>query len=108
MSQDITELSVLLKTASDQLQTGQEVISQLAQRIQDLEHGIQARDLGIKLASTGQVPMADLPEKVAELQGKTEEDLELEEKVASMTGGPGHSLHHSMENQSSSALDFLS
>ena len=101
------ELETLLKTASVDLHTAQEVIIQLAQRNEELEHGVQARDLAIKLASSGQVPMADLSEKVAELSEKTNEDLELEEKVASMVGGPSHSLHQSVEAKGSSALEFL-
>lgn len=107
MSQSTEELQGLLKVASDQLRTAQEVIYELARQNQELSHQKEAQALALKLASTGQVPAAELPEKVAELEQKTDEDLELESKLASMTG-PVHSLHNlGSPDVATGALDFL-
>lgn len=107
MSQSIEDLQGLLKEASDQLRTAQEVIYELARQNQELGHRVEAQGLALKLASTGQVPAADLPEKVAELEQKSGEDLELESKLASMAG-PSHRLHETGGLSAvTGALDFL-
>ena len=100
------EIAGQLKTASEQLRTSQEVIVEQAHQIQDLQHALQSRDLAIKLASAGHLHVADLPEKVAELESKDEAELELEEKVASMhegAAGPGHVLANQTSHGSGAA-----
>jgi hypothetical protein len=108
MAYNVDEVRGLLKQASDQLGVSQEVIGELAGQVQDLQHKLQARDLVIKLASTGAVPNVELSEKVAEFEQKTDEDLVLEEKVASHTMGLSHSLHTGGVAQGTTGImDFL-
>lgn len=95
--------------AAGQLRDAQEIIYQLATTKQELEHKLAARDIAIKQASSGQVPLADLPDKVAELESKTDDDLVTEEKLASL----GVSAHRVIPSGSQTdvvgvgAMDFL-
>jgi len=107
MSDPVQEIAGLAKTASDQLRTSQEVIYELAGQNQEMVHALRARDLAIDMASSGQIAMADLPEKVAELVQLSEDDLELQEKVASYAG-PSHTLtEQNGTTDQASAMSFL-
>jgi len=90
---NMEEVRGLLKVAGEQLRVSQEVIGQLAAQNEDLAHQVAARDLTIKLASAGRLPMGEMPEKVAELEQKSDQDLQLEQKLADMQEDRGHTLH---------------
>jgi gas vesicle protein len=96
MDKKTEELRTLLKTAGDELRAAAEVTAELSAENERLAHLVQAQGLAIKLASTGHVQASELSEKVAEYQNKSEDDLRMEEKVASyvdqghrLTGAPG-------------------
>lgn len=103
------KLQNLLKTASQDLRTANDVIVQLSADVRKLEHSLSVRDTAIKLASSGLISTAELPEKVAEFAEKTAEELELEQKVASYSGGPSHRLHDNSHarDAGTSAMSFL-
>lgn len=104
---DMQELASLMKIASSQLSTAQEVIHELALQNQELAHDLRARDLAIQMASSGHIAMADLLDKVAELSKLQDEELELQEKVASYTG-PANRLHEQGGAAGAvGAMDFL-
>ena len=108
MEQQIEGLQGLLVKSAEELETAQAVISELAQQNQELGHALASRDLAIQMAAGGQVPMSDLPEKVAEFEGQSGEDLELTAKVASMQVGPGHTLHESGgQSATTDAMSFI-
>lgn len=103
------DLEALLKTASDELDTSREVIEHLVDQVQKLQHQVAARDVAVKLASLGQLPAADLADKVAELENKSADDVRLDEKVAEHLSGfrPSHGLQAGSEGRATSALSFL-
>src|SRR3972149_6586688 len=90
---NMEEVRGLLKVSGEQLRVSQEVIGQLAAQNEDLPPQVAARDPTIKLASAGRLPMGEMPEKVAELEQKRDQDLQLEQQLPDMQEDRGHTLH---------------
>lgn len=107
---ELKQTQSLMKTAAQELRTANEVILQLVEDNRQLTHALGARDVAIKLASTGLLSAAELPEKVAEFTDKSAEELELEQKVASYHQGSSHRIHDQSPSHGAdvSALSFIS
>jgi hypothetical protein len=101
------EFRALLKEAGQDLQTASEVIYQLAEQTNELNHKVACRDFAVKLASEGYITTDHIPSKIQELEKLSSEELEKEIRLFSQQG-PSHTTTKIASGEGgTTVMDFI-